>query len=342
MTLSAEHPTGHLPTCPTDHSTDHPTECPTECQHDHDCGHDHDHDHGPLAELVTLRDWLRHAVTSFNRHGIFCGHGVDNSFDEAVWLILGSLSLPLDRLDVFLDACIPGEERAAIFELIERRSNERIPTAYLLGEAWLGGYRFQIDERVIVPRSYFAAALADELEGWLPPASSIGRALDLCTGSGCLAILMAEAFPAARIDAVDLSVDALDVALQNVTDYGLQDRVRLLESDLFTALGGERYDFILSNPPYVTTAAMDVLPAEYLHEPRMALAAGDDGLDLVRRILADAADHLNPHGLLAIEVGHNRALVDAAFPELPLHWLQAEDGVDAIFVLRREDLPASS
>lgn len=317
-----------------------------DCQHEQDCncehGHGPEHEHGPLAELVTLRDWLRHAVSSFNRHNIFCGHGVDNSFDEAVWLILGSLSLPLDRLEVFLDACIPSEERETIFELIERRSSERIPTAYLLGEAWLDGYRFKVDERVIVPRSYFAAALADELEGWLPASDSIGRALDLCTGSGCLAILMAEAFPAAQIDAVDLSADALDVALENVSDYGLTQRIRLVESDLFTGLEGERYDFILSNPPYVTAAAMDSLPAEYLHEPRMALAAGDDGLDLVRRIIAAAADHLNPLGLLAIEVGHNRALVEAAFPELPLHWLQTEDGVDAIFVLRREDLPVGS
>ena len=303
---------------------------------DHD--DQHEHDHGPLAELVTVRDWLRYAVTRFNRAGIFCGHGVQDSFDEAVWLILGSLALPLDRLEPFLDACIPGEERGALLEAIEQRADERLPTAYILGEAWLGDFRFTVDERVIVPRSFFAELLEDGLAPWVEDPEAISAALDLCTGSGCLAILMAHAFPNADITAVDVSADALDVARINVADYGLEDRIELVRSDVFDALGDRRFDLILSNPPYVTAEAMDALPPEYLHEPHMALASGEDGLDVVRRLLAEAGAHLNPGGILAVEVGHNRAIVEAAFPDLPFTWLSTRGGDDMVFLLRREDL----
>lgn len=299
---------------------------------------DHEHEHGPLAELVTVRDWLRYAVTRFNRAHIFCGHGVTNTFDEAVWLILGTLSLPLDRLEPFLDACIPGEERVALFEAIERRSVERVPTAYLLGEAWLGEYRFSVDERVIVPRSFFAELLEEGLSPWIEDPEAVHSALDLCTGSGCLAILMAQAFPNASIVAADLSEEALDVAQQNVADYDLEQRIELVHSDVFSALQGRRFDLILSNPPYVTAAAMQTLPAEYLHEPQMALGSGEDGLDVVRRLLAEAAAHLNPGGVLAVEVGHNREIVEAAFPDLPFSWLSTENSADMVFLLQREDL----
>lgn len=316
-----------------------------ETQHDHDHldpdheeAHEHEHEHGPLAELVTVRDWLRYAVTRFNRAGIFCGHGVQDSFDEAVWLILGTLALPLDRLEPFLDACIPGEERIGLLEAIEQRADERLPTAYILGEAWLGDFRFTVDERVIVPRSFFAELLEDGLAPWVDAPEAITGALDMCTGSGCLAILMAHAFPNAAITAVDLSDDALDVARINVADYGLEERVELVRSDVFAQVDGRRFDLILSNPPYVTAEAMDALPPEYLHEPRMALASGDDGLDVVRRLLAQAADHLNPGGILAVEVGHNRHLVEEAFPELPFNWLSTRGGDDMVFLLRREDL----
>ena len=308
-------------------------------QHDAEHEHEHEHDHGPLAELVTVRDWLRYAVTRFNRAGIFCGHGVSDSYDEAVWLLLGSLALPLDRLEPFLDACIPGEERVALLEAIERRADARVPTAYILGEAWLGDFRFSVDERVIVPRSFFAELLEDALAGWIEDADAVTAVLDMCTGSGCLAVLMAHTFPNAEVTAADLSEDALDVALQNVTDYGLEERIELVHTDLYSALEGRRYDLILSNPPYVTRAAMDTLPAEYLHEPRMALAAGDDGLDLVRRLIAESAAHLNEGGILAVEVGHNRAIVEHAFPELPFNWLGTRGGEGMVFVLRREDLP---
>lgn len=308
--------------------------------HDHEHHEDeHEHESGPLAELVTVRDWLRYAVTRFNRAGIFCGHGVTDVFDEAAWLILSSLALPLERLDPFLDACIPSDERQALFDNIERRAVERIPTAYLVNEAWLGQYRFHVDERVIVPRSFFAELLDDGFSPWVEDPQTVTSALDLCTGSGCLAILMAQAFPNADVVAVDLSEDALAVARRNVDDYGLNDQIELVHSDLFDAIGDRRFDLIISNPPYVTADAMAALPPEYLHEPHMALAAGEDGLDIVRRLIAEAATHLHPEGILAVEIGHNRDLVENAFPDLPFSWLSTEDGEDMVFLLKREDLP---
>ncbi|HJV26388.1 MAG TPA: 50S ribosomal protein L3 N(5)-glutamine methyltransferase [Aromatoleum sp.] len=313
------------------------------CDHHHDAGdegHEHEHESGPLAELVTLRDWLRYAVTRFNRAGLFFGHGCDNAYDEAVWLLLHTLSLPLDRLEPFLDACITGEERGEIFNVIERRAEERIPAAYLTGEAWLGEYRFNVDERVIVPRSFFAEHLEDGFSPWIEDPAAVDSALDMCTGSGCLAILMAHAFPNAQVVGVDLSEDALEVAHSNVAEYSLEDRVELVKSDVFDELGGRRFDLIISNPPYVTADSMETLPPEYLHEPRMALAAGEDGLDVVRRLLAESRKHLNPHGVLAVEVGHNRHIVEAAFPDLPFVWLSGNGGDDMVFVLRAEDLPA--
>jgi ribosomal protein L3 glutamine methyltransferase len=301
-----------------------------------------DHDHGgPLAELVTVRDWLRYALTRFNRAELFFGHGSAEAYDEAAYLILHTLALPLDRMEVFLDACITSEERPALLEVIERRTEERIPAAYLTHEAWMGDFRFYVDERVIVPRSYFGELLEDGLSPWLADPEQVTSALDLCTGSGCLAILLAHAFPAARITGVDLSADALAVAERNVADYGLQDQIELLQSDVFAALGGRRFDLIISNPPYVTAESMAALPAEYRHEPAMALAAGQDGLEVVRRILADAKVHLNPGGLLAVEVGHNRDIVEQAFPDLSFTWLASRSDEGKVFLLQREQLPAA-
>lgn len=307
----------------------------------HDDDHEHEHELGPLAELVTLRDWLRYAVTRFNRAQLFFGHGCDDAYDEAVWLLLHTLALPLNRLEPFLDACIPTDEREALLVAIERRAEERLPTAYITGEAWLGAFRFKVDQRVIVPRSFFAELLEDGLSPWIESPDTVHSALDMCTGSGCLAILMAHAFPDARVVGVDLSDDALEVARENVADYHLEDRVELVKSDLFAGLAGQRFDLILSNPPYVTSEAMDALPAEYLHEPRMALAAGEDGLDVVRRLLAQARSYLNPGGVLAVEVGHNRHIVEEAFPQLPFIWLSAGGGEDMVFLLRGEELPAN-
>lgn len=309
-------------------------------QHDCDehCDHDHDHAHSPLDELVTVRDLIRYATSRFNRMGLVFGHGLQDAYDEAVYLVLHTLHLPIDRLEPFLDACIPTDERAEVLAVIHRRSDERVPAAYLTGEAWLGDFRFTVDARVIIPRSFCAEALADGLSPWIRDAGTVKRALDLCTGSGCLAIIMAHCFPNAQIDAADLSPDALEVARINVDDYGLQDRIRLVESDVFSALGDERYDLIVSNPPYVTQASVDALPAEYLHEPAMALGSGDDGMDVVRRILRDAPHHLTAAGVLLIEVGHNRAEFEAAFPELEPVWLTTTSEEEKLLLLRADQL----
>lgn len=292
-------------------------------------------------ELITIRDWLRWAVSRFNEAGLFFGHGTDNAWDEAVWLVLATLHLPRDTLDPWLDAHLTKTERLALLGNLQQRVVHRLPTAYLVQEAWLGPYRFYVDQRVIVPRSYFAELLENGFAPWIDDPESVGAALDLCTGSGCLAILMAHAFPNADVDAIDISPDALVVACRNIADYHLDDRVHAIESDLFAAVKGKRYDLILSNPPYVTAAAMDALPAEYRHEPALALAAGPDGLDVVRRILAQARAHLNPGGLLAIEVGHNQHLVEAAFPDMPMVWLDTEHAEGKVFLVTREDLPAA-
>ncbi|HNI71921.1 MAG TPA: 50S ribosomal protein L3 N(5)-glutamine methyltransferase, partial [Accumulibacter sp.] len=213
------------------------------------------------------------------------------------------------------------------------------PAAYLTGEAWLGDFRFHVDQRVIVPRSFIAELLREQLTPWIDDPQQVGAVLDLCTGSGCLAIIAAHFFPAARVDGVDISPDALAVAARNVSEYPLDGRVRLLESNLFAALKGCRYDLIIANPPYVDAAAMAGLPAEYRHEPALALASGTDGLDLTRAILADARRHLKPHGVLVVEIGHNRAALEAAFPAMPFTWLDTSAGDEYVFLLRREELP---
>ncbi len=289
--------------------------------------------------LVTVRDWLRFAVSRFNEAQLFFGHGSDNAFDEAAYLILHTLHLPLDRLEPFLDASLTHGESEEVQAVIERRVRERIPAAYLTHEAWLGEHRFYVDERVIVPRSFIAELLREQLSPWVEEPEAVTRALDLCTGSGCLAILTALAFPNAEVDAVDVSKDALDVAAKNVADYGLADRIELIESDLFAALDSRTYDVILSNPPYVNAESVAALPPEYQAEPALALGSGEDGLDATRQILATAKAHLNPGGLLVVEIGHNRDVLEAAYPTLPFIWLDTESGDQFVFLLRREDLP---
>jgi len=288
--------------------------------------------------LITVRDWLRFAVSRFNEAKLFFGHGSDNAFDEAAYLILHTLHLPLDRLEPFLDASLTHGESEEVQAVIERRVRDRIPAAYLTNEAWLGEHRFYVDERVIVPRSFIAELLNEQLAPWVEEADAVTRALDLCTGSGCLAILAALAFPNSEVDAVDLSADALEVAAKNVADYGLTDRVQLIESDLFAALDGRSYDVILSNPPYVNAESVAALPPEYQAEPALALGSGEDGLDATRQILAAAKAHLNPGGLLVVEIGHNRDVLEASYPNLPFTWLDTEGGDQFVFMLRREDL----
>ncbi len=291
-----------------------------------------------VHELATVRDWLRHAVSRFNAAGLAFGHGSATAFDEAAYLILHALHLPLDRLEPFLDATLTHAERGELDLLLARRVDERIPAAYLTHEAWLGPFRFYVDERVIVPRSFIAELLPEGLLPFVPDVDAVRSALDLCTGSGCLAILLADAYPEADIDAVDLSSDALAVAQRNVSDYGLADRINLIRSDLYTNLVDKNYDLIISNPPYVTATAMDALPAEYRHEPRLALAGGDDGLDAVRTIVRDAPRFLTPGGVLVVEVGHGRDAVEAAFPRLALTWVETASSEDGVFVVTREQL----
>ncbi len=289
--------------------------------------------------LKTVRDCLRFAISRFNEAGVHFGHGSDNAYDEAAYLILHTLHLPLDRLEPFLDSALTQSEIGELLAVIGQRVDKRLPAAYLTNEAWLGGHRFYVDERVIVPRSFFAELLDEQMVPWIDDADNIYRVLDLCTGSGCLAILAALAFPNATVDAVDISCDALEVARRNVNDYQLQDRVQLIESDLFAKLAGREYDLIISNPPYVNAESVASLPPEYLHEPKLALGSGHDGLDATRIILGQAGRHLTPDGILAVEIGHNRAELEAAYPTLPFTWLEVEAGEDFVFLMHREDLP---
>jgi len=293
---------------------------------------------GATHSLHTVRDWLRFAVSRFNEARLSFGHGSSNAYDEAAYLILHSLHLPLDRLDPFLDARLTDMERSELLHILQQRVEQRIPAAYLTHEAFLGDFSFYVDERVIVPRSFIGELLLERLAPWISDPEAIGSVLDLCTGSGCLAILAAYAFPGADVDAADLSPDALAVAERNVTDYDLQDRVHLVESDLFTALEGRRYDLIISNPPYVDAASVAALPQEYLHEPKLALGSGRDGLDATRVILEQAAQHLTDNGILVVEIGHNRDALEAACPNLPFTWLEVSAGDQYVFMLHRNDL----
>jgi ribosomal protein L3 glutamine methyltransferase len=291
------------------------------------------------TELETIRDVLRFAVSRFSEANLFFGHGSASAYDEAVYLILHTLHLPLDRLEPFFDARLTGAELEQVLAVIERRTRERIPAAYLTNKAWLGDFNFFVDERVIVPRSFIAELLRERLEPWIRDPGEIRSALDLCTGSGCLAILLAFAFPNAAIDAADISPEALDVARKNVADYNLEDQVHLIQSDLFSELRERTYDLIICNPPYVSAASMAELPEEYRHEPRNALASGADGLEATRQILNEASGHLTDQGILVVEIGHNRDSLERAFPEMPFTWLETSAGDEFVFLLKRDQLP---
>ena len=290
------------------------------------------------AELHTVRDWLRYAVSAFTEGSLTFGHGTTSAYDEAVYLILHTLHLPLDTLEPFLDARLTLQEKSVLMALLKQRVDQKIPASYLTHEAWLGEFKFYVDERVIVPRSFIAELLRERLVPWVAEADHTTSVLDLCTGSGCLAIIAAYAFPNARVDAIDLSTDALQVAQRNISDYHLNDRVHLIESDLFSKISGRKYDIIISNPPYVDAESVSALPQEYLHEPKLALGSGNDGLDATRKILNLAAAHLTPHGILIVEIGHNRDALEAAFPELPFTWLEVSAGDEFVFLLHRNDL----
>ncbi|CAN0621799.1 50S ribosomal protein L3 glutamine methyltransferase [Burkholderia multivorans] len=297
--------------------------------------------------FTTVRDLLRYAVTRFSKAKLAFGHGSDNAYDEAAYLVLHTLDLPLDTLEPFLDARLLPDEVDAVLNVIERRATDRVPAAYITHEAWMHGHRFYVDERVIVPRSFIGELLDDGLQPYVADPDQVGAVLELCTGSGCLAILAASAFPNAEVDAVDLSDKALEVAEINVRDYGLEDRIALYQGDLYAPLPGfrstdraARYDVILTNPPYVNAASMAALPPEYRHEPQMALAGGEDGMDIVRRIIGEARNWLHDDGVLVVEIGNERANVEAAFGGLELTWLSTSAGDDSVFLIQAADLPA--
>jgi ribosomal protein L3 glutamine methyltransferase len=291
------------------------------------------------ANLRTLRDVLRFAVTRFNDAEVYFGHGQVDAFEEASFLVMRSLRLPLERLDVFLDAYLTHGEINTLLQQIDQRVKKRVPVAYILKEAWLQGLRFYVDERVIIPRSFIGELLKDELAPWIEQPEAALDILDLCTGSGCLAILAAEIFPNARVEATDISKDALAVARKNVADYGLESRVKLTESDLLAGLGSRRYDVILCNPPYVPDGSMQKLPKEYTYEPELALAGGADGMKVIKRLLREARGHLKRGGMVFVEVGGERATVERQFKDVPMTWLTTSAGDDMVFMCRQEELP---
>ncbi|MFT5533488.1 MAG: ribosomal protein L3 glutamine methyltransferase [Burkholderiaceae bacterium] len=286
----------------------------------------------------TIRDMLRYAVTRFNEAKLFFGHGSSNALDEAAYLILHTLHLPLDKLDPFLDARLLPDEIRALLDVIQRRAVERHPAAYITNQAWLGDYDFYVDERVLVPRSFIAELIPDQFSPWISDADGVLNILELCTGSGCLAIMLADAFPNAHIDAIDISADALAVARRNVDHYALQERITLIESDLYTSVPDKQYDLIITNPPYVNSASMDKLPREYQIEPRIALAGGTDGMNLVRNIVAGAGKRLNGGGVLVVEIGNERAHAELAFPTLELTWMTTSAGDDMVFLATADKL----
>ncbi len=295
------------------------------------------------SQLSTIRDFLRWGLSEFRAAKIVHGHGTTSATDEAAFLILETLHLPVDDINPWLEATLLESERHALAEVIRRRVETRMPAAYLVRRAYIHGVPFYVDERVIVPRSYIGELMCTGIFGGedaplIEDVSQVTSVLDLCTGSGCLAILAAGIFPEAEVDAADLSADALDVARINVDDHDVADRVSLLEGDLFDAVEGRTYDLIISNPPYVAGPEVHAFPPEYGHEPVMAHIGGDDGLDIVRRILEKAADHLNPGGALLCEIGTGRELLVAEYPHLDFLWLDTEESQGEVFWITREQV----
>ena len=288
--------------------------------------------------LLTVRDWLRYATSRFTQAGLVYGHGTASALDEAAYLILHTLHLPIDQLDPWLDARLTLDERQALEAIVATRIATRKPAPYLTTEAWVQGHAFYVDERVIVPRSYIGELMGGGLEGMVADPDGVERVLDLCTGSGCLAILAALRLPEAMVDASEVSADALAVAERNVATYGLGERIELVRSDLFAGLAGRTYDLILSNPPYVSAEAVAAFPPEYAAEPVLAHAGGADGLDLVRRILAEAVKYLTADGTLVVEIGTGRDILEAEYPRLPFLWLDTAESHGEVFALAARNL----
>lgn len=289
------------------------------------------------TDLKTIRDFIRFATSGFNAAGLYYGHGTDNAWDEAVALVLHTLHLPHDVNSSVLDARLTQEEKNTLSELIDLRINKRIPVPYITHEAWFSGLPYYVDERVLIPRSPIAELIESQFEPWIN-SDDTQHILDLCTGSGCIAVTCAKTFPDAMIDAIDISKEALAVAKINVLKHSVEDQVNLIESDLFSALSQQKYDIIVSNPPYVSTEEMFNLPNEFLHEPKLGLAAGTQGLDFAVRILRDAAQYLQPNGILVVEVGNSEYALADYFPDVPFTWLEFQRGGGGVFLLTAEQL----
>lgn len=286
------------------------------------------------SRLRSIRDLIRWGVSQFHAHELFFGHGTDNAWDEARLLVLGALHLPWEISADYLDCRLEADELEAVRALLMRRIEARIPAAYLLGEAWFCGLPYVVDERVLVPRSPIGELIEGRFAPWLQ--GTPARILDLCTGSGCIGIACAHAFPAAEVVLADLSFEALEVANLNIERHGVEERVYTVQGDGFDGLPGQRFDLIVSNPPYVDAEDFADMPAEFHHEPELGLACGEDGLDLVRRMLAEAADHLSDDGLLVVEVGNSQVHVEAAYPEVAFAWVEFARGGHGVFVLSAE------
>ena len=294
--------------------------------------------HQPVANLLTIRDVTRWAMTEMEKNSISLGHGTEDFWEEATFLVMRTLKLPFDRLQAFWEAHLTPEELEEMLCNIDLRVHMKKPVPYLIKEAWLSEHCFYVDERVLIPRSFIAELLEESLSPWIEDPESVTSVLDMCTGSGCLAILAAETFPNAKVTGADVSPDALDVAVINRKRFGMEDTLELVETDLFENLQGRKYDLIISNPPYVTQAAMAALPKEYQHEPELALGAGVDGMDIMRRMMPVLADHLTENGIAVIEIGDGREAFEAIWPELPVTWLTTSGGDDMVFMVKAEDL----